>query len=468
MSRRREHAVVLGGSMAGLVTARVLSEHFARVTVVERDVLPTSGEHRRGVPQGRRVHALLPRGGEILEQLFPGIVRELSEAGAPLVDDLSQMHFEVLGHRLTREHGPLHPVGVQASRPFLESRIRRRLRARANVEILDGCDVLALVATVHRDRVSGVQIMRRDDASATQLVLGADLVVDAMGRAGRTPATLEDWGYPRPAEESLPVDIAYTSVPVRLRPGALDGSLFLIGPRPGRLTSMGLFAYEDDVWLLTVMGYGDARPAPDLASMLTHVGTMAPPDVVAALSDAESLDDVRVHRYPASRRRRYDRLERFPEGLVVVGDALCSFNPIYGQGMTVAAEEAMTLGDVLASGVGDSTLAHHYFRAATRHVDVAWKLSVGSDLALPEIPGRRTAEVRLVNGYLGRLLAVAEHDPLVAAQFLRVIGFMDPPSTLFRPDLLARVVRGLSNHRGPTVQVSATDAGRPDRTRVSA
>lgn len=440
MSRSREHAVVLGGSMAGLVTARVLSEHYARVTVVERDGLPTAGEQRRGVPQGRHVHALLPRGGEVLEELFPGIVAELSGAGAPLVADASQMHFEVLGHRLSRDPSPLQPVGVQASRPFLEGAVRRRVRGLANVEVLDGHDVLGLVATPGRERVTGVRVERHGEGVERELA--ADLVVDSMGRAGRTPAALEEWGYPRPAEESVEVDIAYTSVPVRLRPGALDGSLFLIGPRPDRMTSMGLFAYEDDVWLLTVMGYGAARPQPDLGSMLDRVREMAPAAVVAALTEAEPLDDVRVHRYPASRRRRYEKVARFPEGLLVTGDALCSFNPVYGQGMTVAAVEAIALRRVLTTTTDDASLSRRFFRAAAAHVDVAWKLSVGSDLALPEVPGERSLEVRAVNRYLGRLLAVAEDDALVAARFLRVIGFLDPPTALFRPRVAARVLRG--------------------------
>ncbi len=453
----REHAVVLGASMAGLLTARVLSEHFDRVSVVERDVLPPEGAHRRGVPQGRHVHALLPRGGVLLEELFPGLVAELAGAGAPLLEDLSQMHFEVLGHRLSRARSPLRPVGVQASRPVLEAAVRRRVCDRANVEVLDGRDVLGLVATPQRERVCGVRVQRRDVRGGEE-VLGADLVVDATGRGGRTPAALAEWGYGRPVEETVQVDITYTSVPVRLRPGSLDASLFLIGPRPGRLTSMGLFAHGDGAWLLTVMGYGAAAPAPDLDSMLDRVAEMAPPEVVTALHRAEALDDVRVHRYPASRRRRYERLRRFPRGLLVVGDALCSFNPVYGQGMTVAAEEAVALGDALAAGA-DRTLARRYFRSAARHVDVAWRLSVGSDLALPEIPGRRSLEVRAVNHYLARVLATAARDPEVATRLLRVIGFVDPPTALLAPRVAARVLRGPRRDRRPP----ADPARRPVR-----
>lgn len=436
----REHALVLGASMAGLLTARVLSEHFERVTLVERDVLPRDGDHRRGVPQGRHVHALLPQGSRILEELFPGIVADLSSAGAPLLDNLARLHFRVLGNLLSRQASQLEPAAVQASRPFLEARVRSRVRNLPNVRILDGHDILELVGSPHKDRITGVRVVAREESAHVQRVICADLVVDAMGRAGRTPAWLERLGYPRPEEQRIQVDVSYTSLPVRLRPESVGADLLLIGPQPGRLTGMGLFAYEDDTWMFTVMGYGDAHPEPNWDSMLAVADRIAPPWAAAALADAQQLGEIRVHHYPASVRRRYEGLARFPEGLLVTGDALCTFNPIYGQGMTVAAEEALALREALAHG--DHALQRRFFRAAARHVDVAWDLSVGSDLALPEVAGQRSLQVRGINAYIGRLLGVAQHDPVVATQFLRVIGFLDSPSTLFHPRVLGRVLRG--------------------------
>lgn len=436
----RRHAVVLGGSMAGLCAARVLSEHFDHVSIIERDILPTGRDQRRGVPQGHHVHALLPGGCQILDELFPGLVTELTAAGAPLLGDLSQLHFRVLGHLLTHEASALEPELVQATRPFLEARVRRRVRALPNVRVLDGHDVMDLQGSASGDRITGVRVADRSDPARGTRVVGADLVVDAMGRAGRTPAWLEGFGYERPQEERVQVDVVYTTVPLRLRPDACTPRLLLVSPQPGRLTGMALFAYEDDVWMLTTIGYGAAHPQPELGSVLSFAEQLAPSETVAALAGATALDEIRVHRYPASVRRHYERLTRFPDGLLVTGDALCSFNPIYGQGMTVAAAEALALGDALEHG--DVGLARRFFRGAARPVDVAWQLAVGSDLALPEIEGERSRQVRLVNGYLGRLLAVAETDPVVATQFLRVTGFLDPPSHLFRPGILGRVIRG--------------------------
>ncbi|WP_208542920.1 FAD-dependent oxidoreductase [Nocardioides euryhalodurans] len=459
----REHAVVLGGSIGGVLAARVLSDHFDRVTIVERDTMPGTGENRRGVPQGRHVHGLLPAGARVVGELFPGLVEELRDEGVPVLDDLDRLHFRVLGRLLSQQPSTLEPV-VQVSRPYLEGRVRRRVLALPNVTLREGRDVMALVSTPERDRVTGVRAMPRDAVDAVQELICADLVVDAMGRAGRTPVWLEKLGYERPEEETVPVDVTYTSRPVRLRPGALERELVLVGPEPGRLTGMGLFAYEDDTWIFTVMGYAGNHPRPDPASMLAAAREVAPPEVIDALVDAEPLGEVSVHRFPASRRRRYEKLRRFPEGLLVLGDALCSFNPIYGQGMTVAAEEVLALDAALAEG--DDRLARRFFKAAAAPVDVAWKLSVGSDLALPEVEGERSLEVRAVNAWVDRVLAVAEHDPVVARQFVRVIGFLDPPSALFRPTVLRRMLA--ARRSGPAAApASAVVPTQPTRTPVS-
>jgi 2-polyprenyl-6-methoxyphenol hydroxylase-like FAD-dependent oxidoreductase len=204
---------------------------------------------------------------------------------------------------------------------------------------------------------------------------------------------------------------------------------------------MFLFAQEGGRWILGFGGYGPAhRPPDDPEGLAAFAATVAPPDVLEAIESAEPVGEIATQRFPTSVRRRYERLRRFPAGLLVVGDAMCSFNPTYGQGMTVAAAHALALRDCLERGERD--LAHRFFRAARVPTDHAWELSVGADLALPVVKGRRPARVRLVNRYLRRLRATAEHDPAVAGAFSAVIGMLEPPRHVLRPAIAVRVARG--------------------------
>jgi 2-polyprenyl-6-methoxyphenol hydroxylase-like FAD-dependent oxidoreductase len=452
MRKIGDHAVVLGASLAGLLAARVLADAYQRVTVVERDPLPETAENRKGVPQGRHAHLLLPRGTQILDELFPGLLDDLAAGGAPVIRDLGELRFSPAGHRLRLEGHPPETITYQASRPYLEGQVRARVRALPTVEIVDRCDVAGLVTTAARDRVTGVRILR--GADGVEETLGADLVLDATGRSGRTPVWLAALGYDLPPEEQLPIHVKYATRHLRPRPGALGGEKFVaVGAEPGRPTGFVLLAEEQDRWVLTLIGYDRHHPPADPEAFLAFVGTVAPPDVFAAIRDAEPLDDIVTHRFPANLRRRYERLRRFPAGLLVFGDALCSSNPAYALGMSVAALQAVALQDTLANDDGD--LARRFFRAAAKPIDMAWQLTVGSDLALPQVQGPRPLPVRVVNAYVNRVLTAAERDRVVAEQFLRVAALQDPVTRLFRLPTALRVLLG-SLRRRPAPAIDAT------------
>jgi 2-polyprenyl-6-methoxyphenol hydroxylase-like FAD-dependent oxidoreductase len=439
MQRIGEHAVVVGASMAGLLAARTLSEAYEQVTVLDRDALPDGFDGRRAVPQGRHAHALLPRGLACMDELLPGFGAELIADGAETAAALEEKRFVIGGHPLARASTGRR--SVLAGRPFIEGHVRRRVRALPGVELRERCDVLGLTASRDGARVTGVRILRRADGSSEE-TFAADLVVAATGRAARVPAWLEGLGYAPPEEDRLSIDVSYATRHLRLPEGALGGDkLILIGAVPGRPRQLFLFAQEGGQWILSVGGYGAGhRPPSDPDGFAAFAATVAPPDVLAALETAEPLDEIVTHRFPTSLRRRYERLRRFPAGLLVCGDAVCSFNPTYGQGMTVAAAEAVALRDCLARGEHD--LARRFFAAASTPIAHAWELSVGADLALPEVQGRRSARTRLLNRYLRRLRATAEHDVAVAGAFSAVIAMHAPPRHLVHPRVAARVLRG--------------------------
>lgn len=438
------HAVVLGASMAGLLAARVLAQAYERVTVVERDRLPAGVAQRRGVPHGRHIHALLARGAEVLDELFPALTEEVVAAGAPVGDLLGGIRWFLSGHRMSRmDIGQ--PV-LFPSRPLLEAAVRDRVRALPRVRLADGLDVVEPTTTSDRRAVTGVRV--RGDGGTNEIA--ADLVVDATGRGSRMPRWLDGWGYPRPRADKVHVGVCYTSRAYRLPPGALGGDALLLHSwYPANPRSAGVVAQEGGRFLVTLAGMLGDQPPTDTAGFLDFARSLACDDIYLAIRDGQPIDEPVTFQYPANVRHRYERLSDFPDRLLVLGDAVCGFNPIYGQGMTVSALQAAALRRLLAEG--GALTWRRYFRTIAKVVDVPWDIATGSDLAFAGVRGRRTAKIRMVNAYLPRLHAAAAADPRLAAAFVRVTGLLAPPESLLRPDRALRVLvgrrRGGPNHR---------------------
>jgi 2-polyprenyl-6-methoxyphenol hydroxylase-like FAD-dependent oxidoreductase len=308
--------------------------------------------------------------------------------------------------------------------------------------------------------------VRLGDGGAEE-TLAADLVVDTTGRGGRLPVWLIELGYLPPPEDELAVQLKYVTQSLRLPPGGLGPEhQVIVGARPGRPTGLAVMRCEQDRWMCTAFGYGHHHhPPTDRERLLEFLRPIVPARMHAALRDAEPLDEVRTYRFPANFRRRYDRLRRFPAGLLVMGDAMCSFNPIYGQGMTVAALEAVILRDTVAQG--DRDLARRFFRATKKPIDLAWQTASAGDLALPEVAGPRPLAMRVLNAFSARVMAAAEDDPVLSNQFLRVAVFVDSPGRLLRPSTVCRVLVGNlrrvpgRRERRPAVAAVLPEVGSP-------
>lgn len=430
-------AIVLGASIAGLLAARVLQEHFEQVVVLERDTLPQDAALRKGTPQALHAHGLLARGREAMESLFPGFTEALMAQGAEVGDMHANGPFVASGRRFAVS--TCGRAAVACSRQAIEAELRRRVRALPRVRVADDVDIVAPV--VEAGRVTAARFVHR--AGGGDATLAADLVVDCTGRGSRAPQWLASWGFDAPVEERVKVGIGYATACLRREPHhAADIAALVFAatpdlPRPGVLLAQEP-ADGPPRWIVTLAGYPGDHPEPTIDGMRARARSMGDPALVRILDEGELMGPIVTFGFPHSQRRRFEQLKRFPEGFLVMGDAHASFNPVYGQGMSVAASEALALHAALANG--REGVHRRFFTAAARVVDTPWQTAVGGDLAIASVPGERTRAIRFVNGYLARVLRAAPEDRSVALAFMKVAHMVAPPSSLFAPQVVARVL----------------------------
>ena len=425
-----QHALIIGASMGGLVAARALSETFASVTIVERDSLPAQPAHRRGVPQSQHTHGLLAGGREALEVLYPGLTSELVGSGALQMDLTHDVRWCIEGAYHHRFKSGL--VGMAVSRPCLEYHVRTRTLALPNVRILQEAEVDGLTSSANNARVTGVRLK-----SASEIP--ADLVVDASGRGSRAGAWLERMGYSRPSEERVEVGVSYTTRYYRRRGEELGGVLgSVVASTPGNSRAGVGLAQEADRWVVTLAGIcGDAAPA-EADGFLQFARSLPVPEIAELVAKAEPITDFYTTKFPASVRRRFERMRQAPDGFIAFGDAICSFNPVYGQGMSVAAVEAGVLRTCLVGGIAG--LRKRFYASVSPVVDAPWKVAVGNDLRLPGIAGKQDAMTQFLNWYVARLNRRAHNDAGLALAFQRVANLLTAPPSLLAPSVATRVL----------------------------
>src|SRR6266480_4396314 len=461
----RHHAVVIGGSMTGLLAARVLSDHFEQVTIIERDRLTGEAEARKGVPQGRHVHGLLARGAAIMGEYFPNLFPTLAQDGAILVR-LEDVHWNQLGIWMAPVRSAA--KALLQSRPFLEQHVRDQLAARDNVCIMDACEVSQLCA--HHGRITGV-VLRYRTGEQHEESLSADLVVDASGRGSRAPQWLNSLGYGNVQETSVKIDIGYATriyrCPAHL-PAGWKG-LFIYGRPPNDKRGGVILPIQGGYWMVTLIGSLRDYPPDDEAGFLEFARSLAQPDLYKAIKAAEPVTPIAVYKYSANRWRHYEHMERLPEGFIIMGDAACSFNPVYGQGMSVAAIETQSLDrclreqEMFDGNNGVVGFTQRFQQAIARDIKTPWLLSTGEDLRYPGAEGKRSLSIRLLNRYMRRVIELTASEPRVTATLLRVRNLLKPLSTLFHPRIILAVLRQelVAYRKQTTVTAPASEVSAP-------
>ena len=438
MKAGRKHAIVLGGSMAGLGLARALVNHYDRVTLVERDELPAGTGIRKGVPQGRHAHGLLPSGYRILSDYFPGMMDELVADGALRGDITGDFLWYQYGAWKLRANSGLE--GIVVSRPHLERKVRERVFALPNLTLLQGHVGEEPIFDPGSGRVTGLRVKNLStDATAA---LEADLVVDALGRGSPSPKWLAAWGCGEVEVTSVVIDIGYGTAVFERRPGDLYGSMgaIIAGRSPESTRYTAVLAAEGNRWIITLVGSLRDYPPTDFADWKEFARTLPTSDVVDLAETREPIEPLVSYRFPANRHAHYEKLQRFPVGYLVAGDAVCSFNPLYGQGMSVALSEARALDDCLAAGDGD--LAKRFFSEVTRIVASPWAIATGEDYRYPQVQGKRPPGFAILTRYMERAHRAASKDPVVLKRFFEVASLLAPPPAMLEPKIAWRVLTG--------------------------
>jgi 2-polyprenyl-6-methoxyphenol hydroxylase-like FAD-dependent oxidoreductase len=411
------------------------------------------------------VHALLARGAVILGEYFPDLFPTLASDGAIAVRT-EHVRWNQLGVWMAPVRSPV--KNLFQSRPFLEQHVREQLAARDNVRIMDACEVSQLC--VRNDRVTGV-VLRHRTGEQHEEELSADLVVDAGGRGSRAPQWLTSLGYGSVQETSVKIEVGYATriyrCPAQLPAGWK--TLFIYGKPPDDKRGGVIFPIQGGYWMVTLSGALRDYPPDDEAGFLAFARSLAQPDLYEAIKDAEPVTPIAVYKYSANRWRHYERMRRLPEGFIILGDAACSFNPVYGQGMSVAAVEAQTLDRCLreqeqfAGNNGVAGFTRRFQQAIARDIKTPWLLSTGEDLRYPGAQGKRSPSIRLLNRYMRGVIELSASDPQMAATLLRVRHLLKPLSTLFRPRIILAVLRQelTTVRRKPAVTDTASEGSAP-------
>jgi 2-polyprenyl-6-methoxyphenol hydroxylase-like FAD-dependent oxidoreductase len=451
-TRIGKQAVVVGAGMAGLIAARSLADFFERVIVLENDALPKEPTHRPGTPQSRHLHGLLAGGLQALNRLFPGFEESLSQAGAVGL----RMGYDYRLERPGYDPFPQRDLGLlvySMTRPLLEFTVRKELGRYRNIELREGCRAQEFIPTPDDAGVAAIRCKSSDTGSET---LSADLVIDASGLGSLTLELLHSIGWPVPEETLIGVDIGYATALFDIpeeKPDWMGAATFPHYPSNKRAALM--LPVEGKRWVLTLVGRYDEKPPADWDGFLTFAQHLRTPTIYNAIRHAKRPSEITRFGFKASCWRHFERLDRFPRALLPFGDAICRFNPIYGQGMSVAALEAEALNGLLrAQSTESNGLARSFFTETEKLIDTPWWAAAIPDFIDPRTEGQRPSDFEETLKFFAALLRLAAQDAAVHKLFIEVQSLLKLRSEYRNPELVRRIKATMaeaqtSSSRGP-------------------
>lgn len=445
VKKSSNHAIVIGGSMAGLLAARVLADYFDQVTIVDRDRFPEQPSTRKGVPQSGHAHVLLLRGQEILEEFFPGLEAELAAADAPFVDWIADC--QMLGMKGWELRFPSDLVTRTCSRNLLEWTVRQRLANYSNIEFLQDSLVTELLSNKKRNTVTGVRIKLNHKSEIKEIF--ANLVIDASGRRSNATKWLQALGYSAPQETSVNSFVGYASrVYQQPTNHQIDWKGLIIWQRPPEDSKGGMiYPVEKNRWIVTLTGAEKDYPPTDQDGFLEFARQMRSPALYEAIKNAQPISEIYSYRATENLFRHYEKLSQWPEQFCIIGDAVCTFNPIYGQGMTVCALSALTFQQCLQKqyqNYSDQNLtgfSQHFQKELVKVYEIPWMMATSEDFRWRTTEGGQpNMTIKIMHWYLDQIKLLTVNHPEIWKTFIEVLHMIKPPSALFKTSILLSVL----------------------------
>jgi 2-polyprenyl-6-methoxyphenol hydroxylase-like FAD-dependent oxidoreductase len=440
-------AVVVGAGVGGLSAAGALAEHFEQVEMLERDRLPPHVGTRSGTPQDRHAHGLLAGGLEALSDIFPGFAQDLARAGAVPVKVAQEVRYERADVGLLPQRDFGRSV-LCASRPLIEHVLRRRVAALANVALRPGCRVTEILPATGDAATPAVQF---DTGQGRPETLDADLVVDASGRGAATLALLDTLGRDRPEVTEIGVDISYATAVVPIPANAPpEWKLVLTLPDPPVLSRLVvLLPMEGDRWIVTISEHGGAARLETWADFLEALRGLHSQTAYNALRHAAPPEEIRHYGFIASQWRHFERLPALPRGVLPIADALCRFNPVYGQGMSSAAQQARLLAEMLRHSATDAdplgAMQAGFMAQVPTILHTPWNMSANADFTFPGTRGERPANFEEGQQFEAALFRAAVVDPVVHRTLMDVAQLLKPATLLQEPEMQRRIEAAASS-----------------------